>query len=300
VERMLKARLGETWQDQLDQSRRYPLNRHPDGALAWDTQALLKAMADHWRSVFDSVLGRSERALVGELSEVRNAFAHEQPFSSEDTVRALDSVKRLLEAVSAKAQAEAVDKSRLELQRTVFTEQSRQQTRRKTLTLEGMPRAGLQPWREVITPHPDVSSGRYQQAEFAADLAQVHRGEGSDEYRDPVEFFSRTYITEGLEHLLKNALRRLSGQGGDPVVELITNFGGGKTHSMLGSYHLFGAGAERPLPGVEPLLAAVGLTRAPPVRRAVLVGTALSPPRLPGRRLPAAAGAGLSHPPGTV
>lgn len=138
-----------------------------------------------------------------------------------------------------------------------------------------MPTAGLKPWRKVITPHHDVSSGRYQQAEFAADLAQVHRGEGSDEYLDPVEFFSRTYITEGLERLLQGALQRLSGKGGDPVVELQTNFGGGKTHSMLALYHLFGA--ERTLPGVEPLMTAAGINKVPKARCAVLVGTALSP-----------------------
>jgi predicted AAA+ superfamily ATPase len=71
--------------------------------------------------------------------------------------------------------------------------------------------AGLPPWREVITPHPDVASGRYQQAKFAADLGQVRRGEGADEYRDPREFFDRFFLTEGLRHLLTNALRRLAG-----------------------------------------------------------------------------------------
>ncbi len=63
------------------------------------------------------------------------------------------------------------------------------------------------PWREVVTPHPDVASGRYQQAEFAADLWQVHRGEAADEYGDPVEFFRRTFLTEGLRHLLAGAVR---------------------------------------------------------------------------------------------
>jgi predicted AAA+ superfamily ATPase len=67
----------------------------------------------------------------------------------------------------------------------------------------------------------------------------VHLGEGSDEYRRPVEFFRRTYLTESLKLLLTGALRRLSGQGGDPVVQLQTNFGGGKTHSMLALYHLW-------------------------------------------------------------
>jgi len=56
---------------------------------------------------------------------------------------------------------------------------------------------------------------------------------GTDEYRNPVEFFRRTYLTESLKAMLVGAVRRLAGQGGDPVVQLQTNFGGGKTHSML-------------------------------------------------------------------
>src|ERR1039457_507085 len=105
--------------------------------------------------------------------------------------------------------------------------------------IESAAAANLNPWREVITPHKDVASGRYQQAEFAADLWQVHLGEGTDEYKKPVEFFRRTYLTESLKHMLIGAVQRLGGQGGDPVVQLQTNFGGGKTHSMLALYHLF-------------------------------------------------------------
>ena len=62
-------------------------------------------------------------------------------------------------------------------------------------------------------PHKDVASGRYQQAEFAADLWQVHIGEGTDEYRKPVEFFRRTYLTESLKRLLVGAVQRLNGAG---------------------------------------------------------------------------------------
>jgi predicted AAA+ superfamily ATPase len=91
----------------------------------------------------------------------------------------------------------------------------------------------------VITPHADVASGRYQQAEFAADLWQVHLGEGSDEYKNPREFFQPNLFTESLKRLLINGVQRLTGTGGDPVVQLQTNFGGGKTHSMLALYHLF-------------------------------------------------------------
>ena len=43
------------------------------------------------------------------------------------------------------------------------------------------------------------------------------------------------------------AVQRLGGVGGDPVVQLQTNFGGGKTHSILALYHLFATAAHRGL-----------------------------------------------------
>jgi len=239
-----------------------------------DAHALLTLMWFQWNEVFARSLGHAERSLVSELREARNRWAHQKAFSSDDAYRALDSVERLLSAVSA-PQAAEVGRAKMELLRVRFDEQARQVTRRAPV--EGQPTGGLRPWREVITPHPDVAAGRYQQAEFAADLGQVQRGEGADEYRDPREFFRRTYLTEGLRHLLTEAVRRLSGAGGDPVVELQTNFGGGKTHSMLALYHLFAGTPVRDLPGVESLVREADLPQPPPARRAVLVGTALSP-----------------------
>ena len=127
------------------------------------------------------------------------------------------------------------------------------------------------------TPHRDVASGRYQQAEFAADLWQVHLGEGTDEYREPVEFFRRTYLTESLKGLLVGAIRLLAGKGGDPVVHLQTNFGGGKTHSMLALYHLFSGTASGKLDGIDPLLLEAEATELAEARRVVLVGNKISP-----------------------
>src|SRR5438876_8803499 len=107
----------------------------------------------------------------------------------------------------------------MELRRTLFDEQVRSEKRKSASTaIESQVTGALKPWREVVTPHRDVASGRYQQAEFAADLWQVHIGEGSDEYRKPAEFFRRTFLTESLRRLLVDAVRRLSGRGGDPVV----------------------------------------------------------------------------------
>ena len=275
VEREFEARLGTDWQQCVNDSRQYDIPSDKDGSFAWDSQALLQSMFKFWNEVFKFSLGHSERSFVSELMTVRNEFAHEKPFSSDDTHRALDTAQRLLLAVSARAEAEAVESMRQELMRTVFEEQARSKTR--TRSLEGEPKAGLKPWREIVTPHRDVASGRYMQAEFAADLAQVHRGEGTDEYRDPVEFYRRTYLTEGLKHVLTGAMLRLNGQGGEPVVELQTNFGGGKTHSMLALYHLVGTESAAGLPGIEGLMRSADIAAVPKARRAVLVGTALSP-----------------------
>lgn len=243
-----------------------------------DAQFLLKVIWDEWQSVFRNVLGHSERTYVSELREIRNRWAHQDNFSTDDAYRALDSVHRLLLAVSAADEAVEVDRMRQDLLRSRFSEQARQTQRRGAVApIEGQPSGGLKSWREVITPHPDVASGRYQQAEFAADLHQVWRGEAGDEYGQPTEFFRRTFLTDGLRELLLNAARRFGKAGGDPVVELQTNFGGGKTHSMIALYHLAKGQAANELPGVEGMLAEAGLDAPPRARTAVLVGQMISP-----------------------
>jgi len=278
IKRELQAHFGKDWvheaKDILD--RRLSWQSRADNATL-DSQALLLLMWEFWNDVFRKTLGHAERSLISELREVRNQWAHQNPFSSDDAYRALDSIARLLSAVSA-PQSDDIERTKQELLRIKFDEQARTE-RRKTggNLLETQTTGGLKPWREVITPHKDVASGQYQQAEFAADLWQVHLGEGSDEYRNPSEFFRRTFLTESLQHLLMSALRRLSKKGGDPVVQLQTNFGGGKTHSMLALYHLFSGTPTADLPGIEPVLKAAGIQRAPTVRRIVIVGNKISP-----------------------
>ncbi|MGZ8996077.1 MAG: Swt1 family HEPN domain-containing protein [Rhodospirillales bacterium] len=151
VDRMMQQAKGRGWVHEFNDGQR--LHRNADGTLHLDNAALLRAMNRYWGEVFAIVLGRTERTLVNELIEVRNAFAHDKPFSNDDTERALDSMRRLLEAVSARPQAEAVDKSRYDLRRTIFAEEARQQTRTKALAIGGGPSPGLRPWREIVTPH---------------------------------------------------------------------------------------------------------------------------------------------------
>ena len=234
-------------------------------------------MWESWNDVFRLTLGPAERSLVSELRDHRNRWAHQEAFSGDDAYRVLDSAGRLLTAVSA-PQADDIEKMKTELLRIRFDEQARSEKRKSAGTaIEGTAAGGLKPWREVVTPHKDVASGRYQQAEFAADLWQVHLGEGTDEYKDPVEFFRRTYLTESLKGMLVGAVRRLAGQGGDPVVQLQTNFGGGKTHSMLALYHLFSGIAPTELVGIDKVMEEASAKTLPTARRVVLVGNKISP-----------------------
>lgn len=244
----------------------------------WDAASLLSIMWNQWNNTFRNPLGSAERSLVSELRDVRNRWAHQKPFSSDDAYRALDSVGRLLSAVVAPAQVEEIERLKTELLRVRFDEQVRSEKRRTAETaIESQSDTSLKPWREVVSPHKDVQSGNYNQAEFAADLWQVYLGEGSDEYRKPEEFFRRTYLTVSLKELLVGAVRRLAGQNGDPVVQLQTNFGGGKTHSMLALFHLFSDVPAQGLLGIDEVLTEAGVSKPLKVNRVVLVGNKISP-----------------------
>ena len=260
---------GDGWPQQVN-SRLH----HPDrGPSVGDSAFLFKGVKATWNEVFSHGFGPSVRSLVFEVSDVRNRWAHQQSLTSDDTVRALDSMERVLEAFGNSDQRDQIRVLRRDLMRQMFDEESRSERRRTAAKpTEGTPHGGLTPWREIITPHADVAAGRFEQAEYAADLALVAAGGAEPEYQDPHSFYSRTYITQGLHDLLAGAARRLSGQGGDPVIELQTNFGGGKTHSLIALYHLASGTDQDKLPGLADVLSDEGLTLPPKVNRAVLVG----------------------------
>jgi predicted AAA+ superfamily ATPase len=278
VEREMLAKYGPRWQYEAVKSLREQHLSGDEEEVHLDTQGLLFILWDQWNLVFNKVLGHTERSIVSELRETRNKWAHQKAFSTDDVYRALDSVQRLLTSISAE-EASEVERLKYEVLRVRFDEQTRNVTRKVAVApIEGQPVGGLRPWREVVTPHPDVLSNRYEIGRFAANLGQVHRGEGEPEYLLPHEFFQRTYLTEGLRYLLIGALRRLTGSGGEAVIELQTNFGGGKTHSLLALYHLFSPGVSvSDLVGIESVLHSADVSTIPTVRRAVLVGYEISP-----------------------
>ena len=133
------------------------LSKRPVGE--WDVAGLLALMWETWNQVFRQILGPAERSLVGELRGHRTKWAHQEPFSTDDAYRALDSTHRLLSSVSS-PQAGDVETMKMELLRLRFNEQARFQRRRTTSPLaDNQATGGLPPWREVISPHPDVAGG---------------------------------------------------------------------------------------------------------------------------------------------
>src|SRR5439155_1021517 len=100
----------------------------------------------------------------------------------------------------------------------------------------------LYPWLEIAEPRRDIADGSFDESLFAADLGMVAEGHGPADYLDPTAFTDKTYLTENLRAVLDELGRRLAG---DPtaagVYRLQTEFGGGKTHTMLAAYHLFGS-----------------------------------------------------------
>ena len=137
------------------------------------------------------------------------------------------------------------------------------------------------PWYKIVTPRREVREGRsFSPDEFAIALEQVVAGNAPEDYRDPAQFFSRTCFTRALNDHAGMVLRRLAGRTENtaPVLTLVTQFGGGKTHTLTSLYHLANAGPKAAdLPGVANLLAVADMPAAPAARVGVFVGNAWDP-----------------------
>ena len=146
----------------------------------------------------------------------------------------------------------------------------------------------MEPWYKVATPRREVREGRsFNPDEFAIALEQVVAGTAPEDYRRPEQFFARTCFTRALREHAGMVLRRLSGRTDNtaPVLTLITQFGGGKTHTLTTLYHLAKNGAATAgMNGVADLVREAGLSSVPQAKVAVFVGNAWDPQ--PGRETP--------------
>ena len=208
----------------------------------------------NWRDVFSEEFD-GDKTVQNELwmiTEARNQVSHPgtQDLESEftrtglyliaDVLRRINApeLRRAVEEIRDKLIASASDTGRGQSAGQASMDSDSQNGQRQGRQ-QSRSAVNLKPWRDVIRPNQDVAQGSYQQAEFAADLQQVHDGRAdTTQYGNPVSFFDHTYITPGIRALLLNTLKRLNGQGGDPVIQTRTGFGGGKTHSLIALYHL--------------------------------------------------------------
>jgi hypothetical protein len=146
----------------------------------------------------------------------------------------------------------------------------------------------MEPWYKIATPRKEVREGRsFNPDEFAIALEQVVAGTAPEDYRDPAQFFARTCFTRALREHAGMVLRRLSGRTDNtsPVLTLITQFGGGKTHTLTALYHLAKNGdAVAAHNGVADLLREADIGSVPKAKVAVFVGNAWDPQ--PGRETP--------------
>ena len=95
----------------------------------------------------------------------------------------------------------------------------------------------LKPFHKIAIPHKDLLSGKLTMEVFAADLWSVYNNKGPEEYKDADLFFKKTFMTNGLKRLIDVVKKRFDENGGDPVIQIQTPFGGGKTHSLIALFH---------------------------------------------------------------
>ncbi|MBQ1389723.1 MAG: DUF499 domain-containing protein [Clostridia bacterium] len=284
------------WQEVLmtlsDQSRDLPDSGDwADLADSLDLANCIRLLDREWNNLFKRLLSIDYRTWARELMGVRNKVAHlgTQDMIKDDAERALDTMARLCGGFDHEG-AEEIRALLRELRygttmgstdaAQANAEQKPEKKPDDVGVLQNIKGSMLPSWREIIEPHPDVAQGRYLNAEFAADLSQVARGEGAFEYRDPVEFFARTYITDGMKGLLVQAQKRFVSGSGEPVLQLKTAFGGGKTHSLLALYHMArGTVLLDKLPNLKAVMNEAGFSKLTKANVAVLVGTALEPAR---------------------
>ncbi len=102
VKKEMQKVYGEDWLIEVTSSLsgEQISRRNSEEILSEDISALLTVMIRHWEGVFQK-LNLGNRVLVDELIEVRNKWAHQYRFSTDDSYRAVDSITRLLNAVSA-------------------------------------------------------------------------------------------------------------------------------------------------------------------------------------------------------
>ena len=236
ISRSLTDRQAQDFEDNLQEN---------DGQVeaAIEIGFVPRLVEQNWAETFQRELrgSRTIRNTLRVIRDLRNELAHDSTGEDIATGKAETGLYHVSEALSSINRPEQ-QKAVLAIRDRVRQGEEASSTPQLELIPSPPSSAGNgqapKPWRDVMTPSPDVEDGSFEEAEFAANLQQVYDGSAAAVYGDPREFFRRTYVTAGIRNLLVNAARRVNGNGGNPVIQTKTGFGGGKTHSLIALYHL--------------------------------------------------------------
>lgn len=249
-----------------------------------DPYALLKLMKLNWISVFGKKLSDLQRSAVFTILEYRNKISHGEQVSYDDMDRALDNMVVLLSAIGAKDEADKISEFIWKKRTEKLDKRASKVVERLAPKLIEGDESGLKGWRHAVEPQDDVVNDRFHASEFAADLYEVHSERGSIEYTEADLFFKRTFVTKSLREILIDSIKRMTVKGGTPVYQLQTTFGGGKTHSMLALYHLYGGKSPKDMLGIPEVMEEAGVQKLPKVNRAVIVGNRTIPVASPQKK----------------
>ena len=110
---------GEDWLRIVNEQLRHS----HDSPTIEDVAFLLKGIKATWPEVFEHSYSRSIRALVFDVADVRNTWAHQGTFSADDAMRALDCMERLLDAFDNAVERSTIRDLRLDLMRLAIAEE---------------------------------------------------------------------------------------------------------------------------------------------------------------------------------
>jgi predicted AAA+ superfamily ATPase len=138
----------------------------------------------------------------------------------------------------------------------------------------------LTAWFNNVKPHLDIRQGNLDESVFAADLGEVALGKGREVYQNHSLFFAKTFFSNGLKNIAKKVISGLNGDAdaSNRAITLQTEFGGGKTHSLITMYHI-AKGGKRLLdfPSLSGVFDVIGKPKFEQVNVAVFTNTTNNP-----------------------
>lgn len=203
-------------------------------------------------------VGRQVNNLItwfNELREVRNDWAHNNPIDVDSWRNAIETMLKVAKAFKS----EGIEADLRHLQGP--TPDPGNTDNPVPPKEEALYTGDLKPWFKVVTPHEDIRMGSLDESVFAANLNQVHLGQGREVYSNAELFFEKTFFTAGLSSLAEKVVKSLNGEnaGENRVLSLHTGFGGGKTHALISLYHIVQLGSKcNELDGLKALIEKTG------------------------------------------